>query len=274
MSVGKRHLFLGGSCKFRDCMICPFEVVLGLLLLSECLMFGQPEGHNSISSLNPTVSPSERAESLCHAFSVTSDKIGQAASVSSLASEKWKGLQKMSFFGCGSGVGKDKNDFQEFKNMFWPSRRAAKQLSWSLMLTKGNSPQAFPGRWVSKLRERHQRDLGGIISNKWHPKSTRLKVPPFLSCWKLVAQDVLKDFADLYVQYFIKHIQPCAYHCGFCIVGCIKGSSCFSLCGVFFCSLFLPHMLIESFIRDGKMLVFFFFEGCGWVGFQGREQLG
>lgn len=68
--------------------MCLFEVVLGLLLSSECLVFGQAVGHDSVSSLNPTISPSERAESPCHAFSVTGDKIEQAAYVGSLASEK------------------------------------------------------------------------------------------------------------------------------------------------------------------------------------------
>jgi len=74
--------------KCRDSVICPFEVVLGLLLSSEYLVFGQPVEHDFTSSLNPSISPLERAESLCRAFSVTGDKIHQAAYVGSLAAEK------------------------------------------------------------------------------------------------------------------------------------------------------------------------------------------
>lgn len=92
----------------------------------------------------------------------------------------------------GNQVGKAQGDFQEFKRIFWPARRASEQLSWSLMLIRQptrkfcfSSPRFF---W--EVGEQTERPIsmiyGEIISNGNQAALVSLVLPQ-----EPVTQDVL-----------------------------------------------------------------------------------
>lgn len=117
--------------------------------------------------------------------------------------------------------------------------------------------------------------IKGLCFEQTHCSPTALasRYPPFVP---LVVQNALQDFADLCVKYSIKHIQPCACQCVletllYCWLH--KRKLLFVICGIFSSSLLLPHVLIESFIRDGNCwflyMCIYIFLGL-WVGWLSR----